>query len=323
MERLSALPGVQAVGGTNTLPLATKGGVAFSFSIEGSAPADTPQGTYASYFIVTPDYLQTMSIPLLEGRPITEQDKQGAPPVALVSQEAAHRYWPNESAIGKRITPMTEKTPREIVGVVGEVKQWGLENPKPVPAIYIPHQQLTWPVTTIAIRTTGDLLGLANAVRGEVQALDKDLPVYDIKTMSQRLADSIAERRFMLILLGTFAALALVLASVGIYGVMSYAVTQRTRELGIRMALGANRRDVLRLVVGKGLGLTLAGVGIGLAAAYALTRLLASLLFGVSATDPITFVAIAIVLTGVALGACFVPARRATRVDPMVALRHE
>ena len=323
MERLSALPGVQAVGGTNTLPLATKGAVAFSFSIEGAAPADTPQGTYASYFIVTPDYLQTMSIPLLEGRPITEQDKQGAPPVALVSQEAARRYWPNESAIGKRIIPMTEKTPREIVGVVGEVKQWGLENPKPVPAIYIPHQQLVWPVTTIAIRTTGDPLGLANAVRGEVQALDKDLPVYDIKTMSQRLADSIAERRFMLILLGTFAALALLLASVGIYGVMSYAVTQRTRELGIRMALGATRRDVLRLVVGKGLGLTLAGVGIGLAAAYALTRLLASLLFGVSATDPFTFVAIAMVLTGVALGACFVPARRATRVDPMVALRHE
>jgi putative ABC transport system permease protein len=323
MERLGGLPGVQSVGATNTLPLATKGGVAFSFSIAGVAPSDMPQATFASYFIVTPDYLQTMGIPLLEGRGITEQDKQGAPLVALISQETARRYWPNESAIGKRIIPMTEKTPREIVGVVGDVKQWGLENSKSVPAIYIPHQQLSWPVTTIAIRTTGEPRGLASAVRGEVQALDKDLPVYDLKTMEQRLGESVAERRFTLILLATFAALALVLAAVGIYGVMSYAVTQRTREIGIRMALGAARRDVLWLIVGKGLTLTVVGVAIGLAAAYALTRLLAALLFGVSATDPTVFIAIAVVLTGVALGACFVPARRATRVDPMVALRYE
>ena len=323
MERLGGLPGVASVGATNTLPLMTKGGVAFSFSIPGVEPSAMPQGTFASYFVVTPDYLKTMGVPLLEGRAIIEQDKQGAPPVALVSQEMARRYWPNESALGKRIIPMTEKTPREIVGVVGDVKQWGLENPNPVPAIYIPHQQLAWPVTTIAMRTDGDPRRLVAAVRTAVQELDQDLPVYDIKTMPQRLSESVAERRFTLILLATFAALALLLAAVGVYGVMSYAVTQRTREIGIRMALGAARRDVLWLIMGKGLLLTVVGVVIGLAATYALTRLLEALLFEVSATDPTVFIAIAVVLTGVALGACFAPARRATKVDPMVALRYE
>jgi putative ABC transport system permease protein len=323
LDRLGALPGVQSVGATNALPLEKKGAVAFSFSIPGVAASDMPQGTFASHFIITSDYLKTMGIPIVEGRGINAEDKQGSPPVALVSQETARRYWPNESAVGKRIITMVEKTPREIVGVVGEVKQWGLESPLAVPAIYIPHQQLTWPVTTIAIRTDTEPLALVSAVRGEVQALDKDLPVYDIKSMRQRLADSIAERRFTLILLGTFAALALTLAAIGIYGVMNYSVTQRTREIGIRMALGAARKNVLWLIVGRGLLLTLVGVGVGLGAAYGLTRLLVSLLFGTSATDPTTFIVIAVVLTGVALGACFVPARRATKVDPMVALRYE
>jgi putative ABC transport system permease protein len=188
---------------------------------------------------------------------------------------------------------------------------------------YWPHPELAYSAMTIVARTDGDPLSYTAAVRREVQALDKDQPIADVRTMEQWLSDSVARTRFSTLLLSIFAVVALTLAAVGIYGVMSYSVTQRTHEIGIRMALGANRGDVMRMVVGQGMALALIGVGAGLAASFALTRVLASLLFGVSATDPVTFAAISLILTGVALGACFVPALRATKVDPMIALRYE
>ena len=210
----------------------------------------------------------------------------------------------------------------EIVGVVADVKHLGLDS-QSRPELYVPYFKDPWPFMTIVVRGGPGSAGLANAMRNEVSVVDKDLPVPDIKTMDQLLADSVARRRFNMLLLGTFGGIALVLAAVGIYGVMSYTVTQRTREIGIRMALGATRSDVLKLVVGQGMSLALIGVGIGLAAAFALTRVLTSLLFAVGATDPATFVIISTLLAGVALAACLVPARRAMKVDPMVALRYE
>ncbi|HEY9232519.1 MAG TPA: FtsX-like permease family protein, partial [Blastocatellia bacterium] len=203
-----------------------------------------------------------------------------------------------------------------------DVKQSGLDRPEAM-QIYLPEAQYPTQFMSLVVHTSADPQGMLAAVRGEVQALDKDQAVYNIFTMRQLLADSISLRRFSMVLLMIFASVALLLAGVGIYGVISYTVTQRTHEIGVRMALGASRRDIIRLVVGQGMVMTLGGISIGLVATFALTRLLASLLFGVSPTDPATFIAITFILTGVALGACFVPARRATRVDPMVALRYE
>ncbi|MFY9574022.1 MAG: FtsX-like permease family protein [Blastocatellia bacterium] len=210
----------------------------------------------------------------------------------------------------------------EIAGIVGDVKHVGLDS-RSKAEIYVTYLTDPWPFMTAVVRTTADPKTMTDAMRGEVWTVDKDLPIPDIKTMDQLLAESVAGRRFNTLVLGVFAGVALVLAAVGIYGVMSYSVSQRTNEIGIRMALGATQGDVLRLVVAQGMKLVLIGLGIGLGGAFALTRVLASLLFAVDSTDPATFVTISALLAGVALGACFVPARRATRVDPMVALRYE
>jgi putative ABC transport system permease protein len=234
----------------------------------------------------------------------------------------ARRYWPDEDPLGKRLRIEEGDPWMEIVGVVADVKHLGLDSQSRT-ELYVPYFKDPWPFMTIVVRSGSGSATLANAMRSEVWAVDRDLPVPDIKTMEQLLADSVARRRFNMLLLGIFGGVALVLAAVGIYGVMSYSVTQRTREIGIRMALGASRSDVLKLVVGQGMTLALVGIGIGLAAAFALTRVLTSLLFAVGATDPATFVIISGLLTGVALAACFVPARRATKVDPMTALRYE
>jgi putative ABC transport system permease protein len=323
-ERLESLPGVESAGFTSVLP--------FSGNFDGRALAvedhPKPRGEEISVdlYVATPGYLRTMSIGLLQGRMFAAQDAETMPPVALINETMARELWPGQDPLGKRIKfPGSEKNPqpwRAVIGVVGDVKQYGLDKKEPM-QIYLPEAQYPRSYSTLVVHTSTDPKAMTAAVRGEILALDKDQAVYNLVTMEQLLADSIALRRFSMVLLMIFAGVALTLAGVGIYGVISYSVTQRTHEIGVRLALGASRRDIIRLVVRQGMAMTLSGVGIGLAATFALTRVMESLLFGVSATDPATFIVIAITLTAVALVACFVPARRATRVDPMVALRYE
>ncbi|HTG13660.1 MAG TPA: FtsX-like permease family protein, partial [Blastocatellia bacterium] len=271
---------------------------------------------------------------LKEGRLLTEADNETAPPVAVVDEMFQRRFWPKGSAVGNRFIARFDDGKDiqwgQIVGVVAHVKHYGIDQVKQYglahegrEQVYFPYPQRPQSRMYLAVRTSLAPLSLANAVRGEVLALDKDQPIYEVKSMEQLVSNSLAERQLNMLLLVGFSAIALVLAAVGIYGVMSYSVTQRTHEMGIRMALGANQSNVLSLVIRQGMTLALLGVGAGLAGAFALTRLMASLLYGVSTTDPLTFAAISVILTGTALVACFVPARRATKVDPMVALRYE
>ena len=264
-----------------------------------------------------------MGIPLLQGRFFTEQDKDGSPITVIVNQSFARRFFPDEDPIGKRILGFgASPQSREIIGVVGDIRHLGLDS-SPAEALYFSSNQRPQLAMAVVVRTAGPPLSLSSAVRSSVLAIDKDQPIASLQTMEQVVSSSISDRRFTLLLLGLFAAVALALAAIGIYSVMAYTVTQRTGEIGLRMALGAQTRDVLRLVVGQGMTMALIGVAVGLGGAYALTRVMTTLLFTVSATDPITFIAIPLILTAVALAACFVPARRAARVDPMVALRYE
>jgi putative ABC transport system permease protein len=324
IERIEALPGIESAGLTSVLPFSG------NFDGRGLAVEDhpKPRGEEISVdlYITTPGYLETMAIPLLKGRALAPQDTDTAPLVALINETMARELWPDQSPLGKRIKfPGSEKNPqpwRTIVGIVSDVKQYGLDKKDPM-QIYLPEAQFPTQFMTLVVRSSSDAKGMIAAVRNEILATDKDQAVYNISTMEQLLADSISLRRFSMLLLIAFAAIALMIAAVGIYGVISYSVTQRTHEIGIRMALGAGRREIVKLVVGQAMTMTLAGVTIGLGAAFGLTRVMESLLFNVSATDPLTFVIIPVVLTGVALGACAVPARRATKVDPMVALRYE
>jgi putative ABC transport system permease protein len=280
--------------------------------------------------MVSPDYFKTIGIALDKGRALTDQDREGTPFVAVINETMARTFFAGQDPIGRRIKLGGLEAPfpwLSIVGVVGDVRHNGLETEAKL-QMYVPYQQPPLPdfnVTSmfLAVRTSAEPSTLVAAVRREVAVLDKDQPVADIKTMNERLDESSAPRRFNMLLLAIFAALALMLAAVGIYGVMSYSVTQRTHEIGVRVALGARSGDVLKLIVGQGMLLALIGVGLGLAGAFALTRLMTSLLFGVSPSDPLTFVCVALVLSAVALFACLIPARRATRVDPMVALRYE
>jgi len=323
-ERVRALPGVETVGGVDPLPLSDSNGTT-GFVVEGGpmlAPADRPEVGERS---ATPAYFQTMRIPVLKGRAFTEQDRENSPRVMIVNEALARRYWPNEEVLGKRLGFEDDASKQvwwEIVGVVGNVKHEKLDA-EAKPELFFPYEQSPRNFMSLVVRTTSDPSMMITGVRDQVLAIDKDQPVFDIKTMDQRLSKSVAQSRFIMLLLGLFSALALILAAVGIYGVMAYVVSQRTHEIGIRMALGAQSGDVLRMVVRQGMTLTLVGVGIGLVAAFALTRLMASLLYGVTATDPLTFITVALVLSMVALLAIFIPARRATRVDPMEALRYE
>ncbi|MEK6300048.1 MAG: ABC transporter permease [Acidobacteriota bacterium] len=324
IERIQSLPGVKSAGVTSILPF---GG---NFDGRGLAVETRPkprgEEISVALYIATPGYLQAMGIPMLEGRALAEQDVEASPLVALVNQTMAEELWPNDDPIGKRIKfPGSEKRPqpwRTVVGVVSDVAQFGLDK-KPPMQMYLPEAQFPTSFMTLVVRTNSDPSGMTASIREQILAVDRDQAVSNIATMKELLGDSISLRRFSMLLLISFAGIALTLAAVGIYGVISYTVTQRSHEIGIRMALGAGRKDILKLVVGQGMTLTLAGVAIGLVSAFGLTRVMVGLLFGVSATDPATFVLISIVLAGVALGACFVPARRATRVDPMVALRYE
>jgi putative ABC transport system permease protein len=323
LGRIESLPGVQSASAINHLPL---GGDTWGigFAIEGRPLPPPGERPGAVYRIVRPRYFQTMGATLLEGRDFTERDNESASGVVIINETFARRHWPNEDPIGKRIRiAIDESGPREIVGVVKDLKQreWTAE---PQPEMYLPHSQAAAPrYLTLVVRPNSSPLNLAAAVEGEVWAIDKNLPVSEVRSMEEVIAASIAQQRFNVLLLGIFASVALILAAVGIYGVMSYSVTQRTQEIGIRIALGAQTSDVLKMVVGQVMKLVAIGIGAGLIGAFLLTRLLSSLLYKVSATDPATFAAIALVLTSVALLACYLPARRATKVDPMVALRYE
>lgn len=323
-ERIAALPGVKAAGITSVLPLSD------NFDGRGLAVEDhpKPEGEEISVdlYVVTPGYLRAMEIPLRHGRAITDQDTTDTAQVALINQRMADQLWPNQDPIGRRIKfPGTQTRPqpwRSIVGVVSDVAQYSLDK-KPPMQIYVPHSQFPTSFDTIVVKTENDPTSLFAAIRREIQSVDKDQAVYDVKTLEELQSNSIALRRFFMLLLMVFAILTLTLAAVGIYGVMSYAVTQRTHEIGIRMALGARATDVLKLVVRSGITLALTGVVIGVIAALALTRLLESILFGVTPTDTLTFTIGALGLVVVAVVACFIPARRATKVDPLVALRYE
>jgi putative ABC transport system permease protein len=324
VERVQALPEVEAAAASTVVPLYSND--SGPFGVEGQpAPESNKLLVYAERPRITPDYFRVVGIRLLQGRTFTWTDDENSPEVAIVSEGMARRYWPGEDAIGKRVSiDVRDGQPiwRQIVGVVNDVKHDGL-TAAPRPHIYVPTMQLTYPGAILAVRAKGDPAALANTIRREVAALDRNQPLIGVETMEKVISDSVADRRFQMTLLAIFAAVALILAATGVYSVMTTAVARRTHEMGIRLALGATARDVLKLVVGQGMKLALVGVGIGLAAAFGLTRLMKGLLFGVSALDPLTFVAVALLLAGVALIAYYIPARRAMRVDPSTALRSE
>jgi predicted permease len=321
LERTTTLPGVQAAAVVSGLPL-SGADESSDFSIEGRSVPSGGQNPQANYTMVSSDYFRAMSIPLMRGRAFTERETKESPGVAIISEEMAKRYWPGEDPIGKRLTLSFEETPREIVGIVGDVRQTSL-NVETTPGVYLPYQQFPYPGMTMVIRTQTDMSGITSAVRREIGAIDGNVPISEIRSMEQVISTSVSQRRFSMMLLGLFALVALLLSMVGIYGVMAYSVSERSHEIGIRIALGARSRDILKMVLGQGMILTLIGIGVGLIGALALTRLMSSLIYGVSATDPLTFAGVALALGSVALAACYIPARRATRVDPMEALRDE
>ena len=321
LEHLAALPGVTAVGGVNGLPM-VGGGNDGQFLIDNNPALKG----YGEFRVASPGYFNAMGMRLLRGRLFDQSDGPETPQVALISESLARQYWPHEDPLGKGIQygNMDGDTHLlRVVGVVSDVREFGLEA-KAQPTVYVHYLQRpgqAWDFAIVA-RTQGDVKTLIPAMRSAVQSLNRDVPA-NFRTLGQIFSSSLDNRRFSLVLFGVFAVVALLLAAMGIYGVTSYAVTQRTPEIGIRIALGAQGRDVLRLVVGQGMKFVMLGVAIGLAGAIALTRLIAKLLFNVSATDPLTFIAVAVVLIAVALLACWIPAWRATKVDPMVALRYE
>lgn len=316
--RVSGLPGVEAAGMVTELPLSGQLND-IPFTVEGRPPVAPDQQFSADFRRVNQNYFSAMRMPLLRGRNFTEQEVAQGDKLVIVSQQLVAGVFPNEEALGKRIITFNNE-PFEIVGVVGDLLHQSLGG-QPFPAMYFPTRKTGG--TNLVVRTTGDPLSLVGAVRNEVRAMDPDQPIAAVRPMTEWVDSSVAAPRYRTTLFGLFAALAMILAATGIYGVMSYSVAQRTHEIGVRMALGARRGHVLRLVVGQGMLLTLIGVVIGLAAAFGLTRVMASLLFGVTARDPITFGAVAALLITVAFIACVVPARRATKVDPLVALRYE
>lgn len=322
--RVAAMPGVDAVGAIDSLPFSSGGGRVWRFRHAGDDP-NVAAGPAASFQVATRDYFRTVGIQLRRGRLFSATDGDGEPPVVVINETMARSFWPNAEAIGQRIVIRNETFAREIIGVTSDVKQFGLER-ETAPEMYVPFDQFVINVMPLIIRVKpgwGDPAQISNAVRAQVQAVDPTVAVAAIVPMPRLLADSLAPRRFTLLLLGAFAGLALLLAAGGIYGVMAYAVSQRTREIGVRMALGARGADVWRLIVGQGLKVVALGVVVGLVAAIALARAMSSLLFGITATDPLTYLGVALLLVLVALLACFVPARRAAKVDPMIALRAE
>ena len=321
LERLNNSPGVIAAGAVLSLPL-TGAEESTNLFIEGRPKLPAEQRAEADYTVVTPAYFRALAIPLLKGRQFTDHDSKDAPGVIIINDALARRYWSDEEPLGKRLTVGFEKSPREVIGVVGSVKQSTL-SADARPAMYLPQLQRPTGGMSIVIRTAGDPLSLVALARSQVQSLDRTIPVTNIRTMEEVFSSSVAQQRFSMLLVALFGALAVVLAAIGIYGVMGYTVTQRQHEIAVRMALGAKTGQVLKLILKDGLVLASLGVVIGLAGAFALTRLISSLLFEIKPTDAQTFAMVSALLIFVALLACFIPARRATKVDPLVALRYE
>ena len=329
LDRVESMPGVVAAGYSTSVPLLWKGGTS-GFYPEGLKDPIPGLAYDANHRQVSADYLKAMNIPLRQGRYFTKGDNEHSMPVAIMNETMARQYWPGQNALGRRFrigAPDDTGRPwTTIVGIVADVRQMGIDAPVKA-EMYLPHRQIThnpwFRPRDLAIRTTGDTTNLVSAVRQAIREVDPDQPVSNVATMAEVLGEEAAQRRMGMIMLVAFAALALLLASLGIYGVLAYFVSQHTNEIGVRLALGATPRNILFLVLKKGMGLTLIGVAIGIAASFALTRWMSSMLFGVKAADPLTFVAVPLLLGFVALLACAIPARRATKVDPMVALRYE
>jgi putative ABC transport system permease protein len=323
-RRVSALPGVEqsTISGNDTLPM-NSGRNYSPFSIHGR-PQDSERSPVADIAVVDTQYFRTMEVPLTAGRNFTASDTDKTGTVGVIDQTLARRYWPNENPVGQQVkfgfgAGIKGVT---IVGVVGDIKSDGFDAPS-VPHIYVPLGQFAPVNAVVFLRSRGDAGNLGEAVRREVEKVDPNIPVHSISSMDQIIRRSLADRRFALELLGIFAGVALLLAAIGIYGVMAYSFSQRTHEIGIRIALGAQRIDIFRMAVGEGMRLVVIGLAVGLLGAVALTRFVRTMLFGVSPADPLTFGAISAALAAVALLACYIPARRATRVDPLVALRDE
>ncbi len=323
LSAVRTVPGVQAAAVTVARPLG--GGLAPATSFR---PVDRPEPApgewpVADIRMVSPDYFRTMGIPLHRGRDFEARDDAEAPPVIIISETVARTYWPGEDPVGQRmIVRMGDETPMEIVGVVGDVRHAELGQ-MPRAKIYMPHTQLNFPWIDLVVRSSLDPRALVSRIREELRAVDPGLPLYSVKTMDQVISESVAQERFNMLLLTLFAGLALVLAAIGIYGVVAFSVSRRTQEIGIRLALGAEREAVVRAVVKEGMVLVLTGLVVGLIAAIGLGQLLSGLLYSVSGTDPLTFAGVAVLLTLTALVSCTVPAWRAARVDPLTALRYE
>src|SRR3984957_4026571 len=320
-ERLRSLPGIIEQGAVSSLPLTPAVGWG-GMEIEGYVPPANQPELQVDQRAATPDYFRSMRIPLIAGRFFSASDSEKSQPVVLVDQKMAERFWPHGDAVGKRLRGNDHRPWMTIAGVVGVVREYGLDTDTRM-VVYFPYAMQPYGTMFLVAHTTTDPASVTDAMIEQVHALDPDVPVFDIATMQQRFEDSVARQRFATAMLAAFACLALILAAIGVYGVMSFLVTQGTPDIAIRMALGAQRRSILSLVFQQGLGLTLIGIAAGLIGALILTRAMASLLFNVGATDPLTFLGVAALLTLVALAACYIPARRAVRVDPMVALRYE
>jgi putative ABC transport system permease protein len=323
VERLSALPGVESAGAVSFLPM-TGPAAATRFKVTDRPEPPPGQDPVTDVRVTDVNFFRTMGVPMVRGRTYDEREATEARHVAVINEAMARKYFPGEDPIGKTIAVNMSSPPQqtEIIGIVGDVKHKGLDS-EANPTVYWPHPELVYSGMSLVVRAKGDPSAFAAAAQREIQAIDPEQPVADVRTMESWLADSVGRARFSAMLLGVFAAVALALATVGIYGVISYSVTQRTHELGIRMALGASASDILRLVLGQGLVLAGLGLAAGLLGAFALTRLMRSLLYEVSTTDPLTYAGLSLFLLAVALLACYVPARRATKVDPMEALRYE
>ncbi|HKC85035.1 MAG TPA: FtsX-like permease family protein, partial [Blastocatellia bacterium] len=334
IEKVASLPGVQVAGAACAVPFSEGHWGDFEegfkitnqgFKIEGRAPYQVGHEPRSDYSSVSPDYFKAIGIPLLKGRYFTGRDTKGATRVAIINNTMAKKFFPDEDPIGKRIhltggLTNEDEVYREIVGVVGDVKYYRLDH-ETTAQIYEPYTQQPFPFMTLVLRADGDPAGLNEAIRREILKLDREQPVVSINMLERLVSASTTEQQSLGLLLGIFVAVAVGLAAVGLYGVMSFVVTRRTQEIGIRMALGARRLDVHVLILRHGARLTLCGVAVGLLAAWAVTRLLATELYGVGATDPLTFIGVSLLLIGVSLLACYIPARRATKVDPLVALR--